>query len=172
MAKPIKILNKMITKPVLNNKTELLATKIETWLLRAKSIRRVIPLLGCNSHRLNLAVNEFLSLNSILVQKVHDLMVALKHPKNRIRLAAASVLTPEIDQSTRWGLLTLCLPSICVCNLYLSNAISQRKQNVLFRTMPITRKLLLLLSSSRNFRLIQNGFKALMEPFKSTEKIK
>ena len=30
-------------------------------------------------------------------------MVALKHPKNRIRLAAASVLTPEIDQSTRWG---------------------------------------------------------------------
>ena len=82
---------------------KLLATKIETWLRNVKGIRRVIPLLGCNSHRLNLAVNEFLTLHSVLVQKVHDLMVALKHPKNRIRLASANVLTPEIDQSTRWG---------------------------------------------------------------------
>jgi len=80
-----------------------LATKVETWLRNVKGIRRVIPLLGCNSHRLNLAVNQFLSIHDNLVQKVHELMVALKHPKNRIRLASAVVLTPEIDQSTRWG---------------------------------------------------------------------
>jgi len=68
-----------------------------------KRLRRIIPLIGCNSHRLNLAVNEFLSLHSELVQNIHDLMVALKHPKNRIRLASAIFLTPEIDQLTRWG---------------------------------------------------------------------
>ena len=48
-------------------------------------------------------MNEFLSLYDSEVQKVHDLMISLKHPKSRIRLASAVPLTPETEQATRWG---------------------------------------------------------------------
>jgi hypothetical protein len=52
------------------------ADLISRWLLNKKRIRRVVPLVGCAAHRLNLAVQHLLSkdLHEIwhqLVQKVH-----------------------------------------------------------------------------------------------------
>ena len=83
--------------------SKVLATKLQSWLLTVKGTCRSTPLIGCSSHRLSLAVNALLVTDSQLVQKVHDLVVALRHPKSWTRLASAVFLTPEVDQATRWG---------------------------------------------------------------------
>jgi len=68
-----------------------LCTKLELWLLRELRIKRSIPLIGCASHRLNLAVQKIYSEVTNpeyfnLVLKVQSLMVDLRTLKNKIKL--------------------------------------------------------------------------------------
>lgn len=85
-----------------------LCTKIQEWLLREKRIDRTVPLVGCASHRLNLAVQLIYSeeVNPEyyrLVIKVQDLMVELKSLKNKVKLAVHTSLCPQSRNDTRWG---------------------------------------------------------------------
>ena len=64
-----------------------LCTKIEDWLRREKQVNRAVPLVGCASHRLNLAVQLMYSekVNPAyfrMVDKVQALMVDLKTLKS------------------------------------------------------------------------------------------
>ena len=84
-----------------------LCTKIEAWIYRNKSIRRIVPLVGCASHKLNLAVQFLCSESenpiwSAAISRVHTLMVSLKSLKNRVKLAAITSLNPELRNETRW----------------------------------------------------------------------
>lgn len=84
-----------------------LCSKIEAWLFRQKNIRRIIPLIGCASHKLNLAVQYLCSeLHNpdwyLVITRVHALMVSLKTLKNRVRLAVVTSLNPEVRNDTRW----------------------------------------------------------------------
>ena len=85
-----------------------LCTKIQDWLRREKNIDRTVPLVGCASHRLNLAVQLIYSEEvnpeySRLVFKVQDLMVELKSLKNKVKLAVHTSLCPQLRNDTRWG---------------------------------------------------------------------
>ena len=83
-----------------------LANKIEHWVMEKKGIRRCIPLIGCASHRLNIAVQSLYCEGTIYfstVEKVHTLMVALGTLKNRVKLAAKTNLSPIKQNETRWG---------------------------------------------------------------------
>jgi hypothetical protein len=85
-----------------------LCNLISDWLWDKKKIRRVVPLIGCAAHRLNLAVQHLLSADinpewHELIQKVHALMSDLKTIKNRPRLAVATHWAPKIRQDTRWN---------------------------------------------------------------------
>ena len=76
-----------------------LATKITTHP-RAKNIIKLVPLVGCASHRLNLGIRLFYeapnSTYYALVNKVND-------PKNKYKLAAKTKLNPVKRNDTRWG---------------------------------------------------------------------
>jgi len=85
-----------------------LCTKIEDWLHREKQINRTVPLVGCASHRLNLAVQLIYSEEvnpaySRMVAKVQALMVELKSLKNKVKLAVHTSLCPQLRNDTRWG---------------------------------------------------------------------
>lgn len=84
----------------------LLANRIKEWLLKNKNIRRTIPLIGCASHKLNLAVQSLYSHGTPeheVVEKVHRLMIELGTLKNRMKLATQSPLSPIKRNDTRWG---------------------------------------------------------------------
>ena len=83
------------------------ATKITTHL-RAKNIIKLVPLVGCASHRLNLGIRLFYeapySMYYALVNKVNDLiMVELRTLKNKYKLAAKTKLNPVKRNDTLWG---------------------------------------------------------------------
>ena len=85
-----------------------LCNLISDWLWDKKKNRRVVPLIGCAAHRLNLSVQHLFSADvnpewHELIQKVHALMSDLKTIKNRPRLAVATHLAPQIRQDTRWN---------------------------------------------------------------------
>jgi hypothetical protein len=83
-----------------------LCDKLQAWLLANKGITRVIPLVGCACHRLNLAIKQLYKTgtrNSELVKKVHNLMVELSTLKNSFKLNAKTSLRPVTEQDTRWG---------------------------------------------------------------------
>ena len=85
-----------------------LCTKIEDWLRREKQINRTVPLVGCASHRLNLAVQLMYSENENpayfrMVDKVQALMVDLKTLKNKVKVAMHTSLCPQLRNDTRWG---------------------------------------------------------------------
>jgi len=84
-----------------------LANLIQEYLRREMGIVRVIALLGCASHRLNLAVKWFCSEdNNVeyerLIKKIHNLMVSLRTTKNRFKLSSRTPLCPEVEGDTRW----------------------------------------------------------------------
>lgn len=59
-----------------------------------------IPLLGCASHRFNLAVNSWIDENEIykqVLEKIHNLMIQLRHLKNAARLRALTDLCEVKD---------------------------------------------------------------------------
>lgn len=85
-----------------------LCAKIEDWLRREKQIDRTVPLVGCASHRLNLAVQLMYSENENpayfrMVDKVQALMVDLKTLKNKVKVAMHTSLCPQLRNDTRWG---------------------------------------------------------------------
>jgi hypothetical protein len=79
---------------------------ITAWLKDTKGVDRVVPLIGCASHRLNLAVQSLFAVGSYyyeVVEKVHALMVELGTMKNRYKLAVKTPLNPVKRNDTRWG---------------------------------------------------------------------
>ena len=65
----------------------LLANRIKEWLQKNKNISRTLPLIGCASHKLNLAVQSLYSPGTPeheVVEKVHKLMIELGTLKNRM----------------------------------------------------------------------------------------
>ena len=85
-----------------------LCTKIEDWLHREKQTSRTVPLVGCASHRLSLAVQlvyseEVSPAYSRTVAKVQALVVDLRSLKNKVKLAVHTSLCPQLRSDTRWG---------------------------------------------------------------------
>ena len=83
-----------------------LCDKLEDWLKANMNIDRVIPLVGCACHRLNLAAKQLYKTGTAegdIVKKVHNLMVALGTLKNSYKLTVKTRLRPEVEQDTRWG---------------------------------------------------------------------
>jgi len=62
-----------------------------------------IPLIGCYSHRLNLAVKKFLKDYEAQVNSVHDVMVELRTLKNAANLRYMHAPTAKLDNDTRWS---------------------------------------------------------------------
>lgn len=61
-----------------------------------------VPLLGCNSHRLNLAMKASYSENEGLINKINDLMIELRTLKNASKLRKKTNICPERKNVTRW----------------------------------------------------------------------
>ncbi|KAG2783797.1 hypothetical protein Pcac1_g6349 [Phytophthora cactorum] len=62
-----------------------------------------VPLVGCASHRFNLATKTFLAEREDLVDAVSALMVALRTIKNRAELRRHTSLAPLRANATRWS---------------------------------------------------------------------
>jgi hypothetical protein len=62
-----------------------------------------LPLIGCASHRFNLAVNLFFEQWEQLIEQVHSIMKSLRTTKNIGRLHEMTELAPRIRQETRWS---------------------------------------------------------------------
>ncbi|EPZ33848.1 hypothetical protein O9G_004440 [Rozella allomycis CSF55] len=71
---------------------------------KAMCTRLGIPLIGCSSHRLNLAVMKFLEGKMALFSKVNKLMKKFKNSVNRrAKLAQYTHYRPVLMQKTRWS---------------------------------------------------------------------
>ena len=62
-----------------------------------------VPLVGCASHRLNLAVKKIYEDNIELIEKVDEIMANLNNLKNRIILGEQTALHPKTANLTRWS---------------------------------------------------------------------
>ena len=62
-----------------------------------------LPLIGCASHRFNLAVQDILSEHETLLFKVHALMKKLRTPLMAARLAKQTPLNAKTQNVTRWS---------------------------------------------------------------------
>ncbi|EGZ22005.1 hypothetical protein PHYSODRAFT_251327 [Phytophthora sojae] len=62
-----------------------------------------IPLVGCESHRFNLAVNKFMEPYGDLLDEVNNLLVELRHENNRAELKKYTDLVPIKRNVTRWS---------------------------------------------------------------------
>eukprot|EP00644_Phytophthora_capsici_P008308 jgi/Phyca11/114284/e_gw1.26.396.1 len=62
-----------------------------------------VPLVGCASHRFNLAVNRFLAEYEDELATVNDLMIQLRHCNNAARLRELTDLQPVKRNATRWS---------------------------------------------------------------------
>ncbi|KAE9342795.1 hypothetical protein PF008_g9993 [Phytophthora fragariae] len=62
-----------------------------------------IPLVGCASHRFNLAVNKFLEPYDDLLDEVNNLIVELRHENNRAELKKHTELAPAKRNVPRWS---------------------------------------------------------------------
>ncbi|ETM52021.1 hypothetical protein L914_04250 [Phytophthora nicotianae] len=62
-----------------------------------------IPLVGCASHRFNLAVQDFLMSETKLIAKIQALMTKLRTIKGRALLRRVSKLAPLLRNDTRWS---------------------------------------------------------------------
>ena len=83
-----------------------LANLVSQWLYNEKNIDRIVPLVGCASHRLNLAVQGLYkpgTTREILLSKVNDLIVELSSLKNRYKLKAVCDLSPIRLFEIRWS---------------------------------------------------------------------
>ena len=70
-----------------------------------------VPLIGCASHKLNLAVDFFVdqAIYAPLIAKVTNLMKQLRTLKHASKLRRHGLLMTVIPNVTRWGLLLACL---------------------------------------------------------------
>ena len=62
-----------------------------------------VPMLGWASHKLNLAVGEFCSEFSDIIDRIHALMVRLRQLKMVGKLRALTNLSPVLRAPTRWS---------------------------------------------------------------------
>jgi hypothetical protein len=62
-----------------------------------------VPLVGCASHRLSLAVNVFLNDYEEVISKIDQLMSYLKTNKGAANLRKATPLIAVKQQKTRWS---------------------------------------------------------------------
>jgi hypothetical protein len=82
-----------------------LANLIEN-ALRDQGIRRRVPLIGCDNHKLNLGVETLYAAGTIyhdVVNKVQSAMICLSSIKNAPRLRRKTNLAPMIRNATRWS---------------------------------------------------------------------
>jgi len=71
--------------------------------LRDSGSEKIVPLIGCASHRLNLAVRAYIKANyKELMEEVHALMADLRTMKNRYKLQVHTNVRPELENDTRW----------------------------------------------------------------------
>uniref|UniRef100_A0A0G4F481 DUF659 domain-containing protein n=1 Tax=Chromera velia CCMP2878 TaxID=1169474 RepID=A0A0G4F481_9ALVE len=85
------------------NLSDLNAVAANNTALNKKFAREIVrPFLGCNLHRLNLAVNVlFLQYNDI-IEKVRQIMFHFKGQKARAHLRKHIPLTPVVSNAPRW----------------------------------------------------------------------
>lgn len=80
---------------------------ISQWYVDNEKPVRILPLVGCGSHRLNVVIQKLWSEQGtryfIPTQKVHKLHVALRTLKNSFKLAAKLSVTAHLDNETRWS---------------------------------------------------------------------
>jgi|Laugrespbdmm15sd_2_1035082.scaffolds.fasta_scaffold21012_1 hypothetical protein len=62
-----------------------------------------VPLVGCGSHRLNLAVTQYLEEHEPLLKTIHDIMVKLSTIKLGAKLLRETPLHPVQRNATRWS---------------------------------------------------------------------
>ena len=62
-----------------------------------------IPMIGCASHRFNLACKKYLEDSENVIQKIHSLMVNLRQVKQAGKLRTKTPLEPVIRNATRWS---------------------------------------------------------------------
>ncbi|ETM41456.1 hypothetical protein L914_12767, partial [Phytophthora nicotianae] len=62
-----------------------------------------VPMIGCASHQMNLAMQALMSDYTDLLEKVHRLMSKLNTIQNRHRLREADALMPTFGIATRWS---------------------------------------------------------------------
>ncbi|ETO82003.1 hypothetical protein F444_03769 [Phytophthora nicotianae P1976] len=62
-----------------------------------------VPLVGCASHRFNLAINPFHAEYEAELATVNDLMIQLRHCNNAARLGELTDLQPVKRNATRWS---------------------------------------------------------------------
>jgi len=62
-----------------------------------------VPLVGCGSHRLNLAVKRFLEPNEPILKKINELMTKLSTIKQAVKLRRSTNLQPIKRNVTRWS---------------------------------------------------------------------
>ncbi|ETI44632.1 hypothetical protein F443_10683 [Phytophthora nicotianae P1569] len=62
-----------------------------------------VPLIGCASHRLNLAVRDYLEPHDNILEKVQQLMRKLRTLKQAAKLRAKTPLVAVLRQDTRWS---------------------------------------------------------------------
>ncbi|ETO99522.1 hypothetical protein F441_23063 [Phytophthora nicotianae CJ01A1] len=70
---------------------------------KAIATRLKVPLIGCASHRFNLAVCDYLTEYADLIAEVQVLCIQLRHPNNSAALAAFTGLKPLKANVTRWS---------------------------------------------------------------------
>ena len=70
-----------------------------------KKLARIcgVPLIGCASHRLNLAVKNYLKPDEIILQKIQEIMKLFKNLNNAADLRSKTDLVPIVRNATRWS---------------------------------------------------------------------
>ncbi|KAG2773227.1 hypothetical protein Pcac1_g16042 [Phytophthora cactorum] len=69
---------------------------------RSVATKLDVPLIGCASHRFNLAMVRFLPDSENLINMIQRLMTSLRQPNNAAQLALHTALFPEKANATRW----------------------------------------------------------------------
>ena len=62
-----------------------------------------IPMIGCASHRFNLACKKYLQESEVIIQKIQCLMTTLRQVKQAGKLRTKTPLEPIIRNETRWS---------------------------------------------------------------------
>lgn len=70
---------------------------------KALSKKAAVPLIGCYSHRFNLAVQEILKDDNTLLGKVNNIMLKLRTIIGDGRLSDNTHLTAQTPNATRWS---------------------------------------------------------------------
>ena len=70
---------------------------------KALAIVMGVPLIGCASHRFNLAVGQYLKSFDVGIGNISERMKLLRGPKRRANLRSKTTLQPFLCNDTRWS---------------------------------------------------------------------